>query len=1066
MPAADRDPAPSHALYSCAGYVLLRSALVPHLRTPSAGSDARTPEDPGRLDDLIQAFTANPALSAAVELASPDLARELARRPAAAARSAGDRRRIAIALTGYELRSRHRATPSGLFAGTALIGWAPATAGNLSSGHRLLLRPGPRWLARLVAALEADPGLADLAPGVRIATAPALSRIGAAHVRVSRGTGGPGSWEVARSARRSRLLDAVLALAGGEREGRRGIRYAELLGLLGVSAAGIEPAELAGFIAALLRDGFLVTDLLPPPGDADPLSHLTRRLAGHPIAGPLRRLRDELSHAPSSPVAADIRRLRAQARAVWPPRADGDLAADGVPEIVADTILNTGLTLPMLVAREIERAASVAWTCAPPLADRPLAGLHRAMLHRYGADRPVALSELLDLTRSLGLHYPAQAPPAAPSALAADHAAAGGPGQFNTARDRLLTGFALDALAAGRAERCLDRPLWRRLAALTGGVTSSPPSADVFAEIVTASGAALNRGDFLVVLNSPGADGPAGCVAGRLSGCIGPRAVALNWRAPEADSPVDAEVVFRPPEAAAANLVSETGWTAFRIDLTAHPPRGTGRDIALTDLSVIATSRRLMLYSERLGRPVRPVSYSTLHPRRADAVAALLLALGRDGAARWRPWDWGAAAAMSWLPRVRAGRAILAPARWALPAGLLLAATRGTDRQWRDGLRRWRDAEELPEVVVAGPWDQRLPLDLTDPVHAALLRRECRDRGVTAVTEPPGGVAAWRAAGWPRGTDGPHAAEVVVSLHPRSPRPGRAQRERGSVAMPPGLSPARLFLPGGRWLCVNLTVPPALQDDVLGQITDETLIAAAGRAEVDRWFFVRTEDEAGLPCLVLRYHGPSHGLNATLLPAVHSWGTRLVETGLIRQFSLTGYAPEVSRYGGEGCMEAVERFFHLDSRRCLATLASMPVPPIRAEVTAAPALLDILVVLLGPERVVAELPEPRLAKPERRLFARLRPIVRDRTAKHDWPDWHAALSEYRSRLDGAVRASDRVPVALSVAHMHCNRLAGLSRPAERVVVALARDLAITGPEAAWRSKDDGQKHRGRSEMED
>ncbi|HEX6524707.1 MAG TPA: lantibiotic dehydratase [Streptosporangiaceae bacterium] len=1009
---------------------------------------------------MIQAFAASPALSAAVELASPDLARELARSArAAAARSPGDRRRIAIALTGYELRSRHRATPSGLFAGTALIGWAPAAEGNLSSGHRLLLRPGPGWLAGLVAALEADPELADLAPEVRIAAAPALSRIGAAHVRVSRGTGGPGCWQVTRSVRRSRLLDAVLALAGAEREGLRGIRYTELLKLLRVSAVGIEPKELARFITALLREGFLVTDLLPPPGDADPLGHLAQRLAGHPIAAPLRRLRHELSHAPSSPAAADIRRLRDRARAVWPSRTAAGPTADVVPEVVADTILNTGLALPRLVAREIERAASVAWTCAPPLADRPLAGLHRAMLRRYGTDRPVALTELLDLAGSLGLHYPAQAHPAAPSALATDHAA----------RDRLLTGLALDAIGAGRAELCLDRPLRRQLAALAGGVTSSPPPADVFAEIVTASAAALDRGDFLVVLSSPGAHcGPAGSVAGRLAGCFGSGAAGLNWPGPPAaglnwpgpaaaalpgdeagpgtDRPVYAEVVFRPPEAAAANLVSETGWTTFRIDLTAHPPRASSRDIALTDLSVIATSRRLMLYCERLGRPVRPVSYSTLHPRRADAVAGLLLALGRDGVAPWRPWDWGAAAAMSWLPRVRVGRAILAPARWALPAGLLLAATSGTDRQWRDGLRRWRDAEELPEVVVAGPWDQRLPLDLADPVHAALLRRECRDRGVTAVTEPPGGVAAWRAAGWPRGTDGPHAAEIVFSLHPRPPRCGPAQRERASLAMPPGLSAARLFLPGGCWLCVNLIVPPALQDDVLGQVTDETLITATARAEVDRWFFVRTEDQAGLPYLVLRYHGPPHGLNATLLPAVHGWGTRLVETGLIREFSLASYAPEVSRYGGEGCMEAAERFFHLDSRRCLATLASMPVPPVRAEVLAAPAILDILAALLGSERVVAELPEPRLSKPERRLFAQLRPLARDTltaAAGRLWPDWHAALAEYRSRLDGAVRASDPAPVAWSVVHMHCNRLAGLGHSAERVAVALARDLAMT-----------------------
>jgi hypothetical protein len=1065
MRAPDRGPG-----YSCADFVLVRAVLVPRTLPPSPGSDRRAPEDPGRLDELIQVFRDDRAMSAAVELASPDLARAVFRpSPDGGAQSAGDRpaadrRRMTIALTGYQLRLRHRATPSGMFAGTALIRWGSAAEGGIGTGHRLLLRPGPRWLAGLARVLESDPELADQAPRVRIAAAESLSRIGAMHVQVSRSTGVPGRWEAEKSVRRSRLLDAVLAVAAADRAGHRGIRYAQLLDLLRVSAPGIDREQLARYVGDLLGEGFLATDLLPSPGDPDPLGHVTERLEGHPVAESLRGLRHDLRRVPQFPGAADIRQLRRRLRAVWPPDAD----------VVVDTILNTDLVLPSLVAREVERAASAAWTCAPPLPDRPLAGLHQMMLRRYGADRPVPLAELLDLAGSLGLHRPAWSVPAGEPP----------PVPACTARDQLLTGLALDALAAGRTELCLDRPLRRRIAAVCGAV-GRPPSVDVFAEIVTASAGALERGDFLMVLSSPGAPGsPSGSAAGRLACCLEADAAGLPALAGlDNDDPLDAEVVFRPPDAAAANLVSETGWTRFRIDLTAHPPRRSSRDIVLPDLYVIATARRLLLYSERLGRPIRPVSYSMLHPRRVDAVAGLLLALGRDGVVPWKSWDWGSAAALSWLPRVRVGRAVLAPARWALPPDLRLSARTGTDRQWRDGLRRWQDAEELPEIVIVGAWDQRLPLDLADPVHAALLRRECRDRGVAAVAEPPGGVTAWRTAGWPRGSGGPHTAEFVISLHPRPPHPGPVPHERVSLAgttssVPDRSAPAQVYLPGGSWLCVNLTVPAVLQDEVLAELADQELTTAAEQAGADRWFFARTEDPVGLPGLVLRYHGPPRGLHAVLLPALHAWGGRLRAAGLIREFSLASYWPEVWRYGGEGCMEAAERVFHVDSRLCLESLAAMP-GTARVEMLAAFGVQHILTALLDPERLVGELPEPRLSTAERRLFAQLRPMVRDHPPAGDgcrgagggcggagggcggagggcggagggrlWPDWHTALAEYRSRLAGAAR--DRAPVAWSLVHMHCNRLAGLSRSAERVAVALACDLAVTRSGSAHR----------------
>src|ERR1035441_6989363 len=151
---------------------------------------------------------------------------------------------------------------------------------------------------------------------------------------------------------------------------------------------------------------------------------------------------------------------------------------------------------------------------------------------------------------------------------------------------------------------------------------------------------------------------------------------------------------------------------------------------------------------------------------------------------------------------------------------------------------------------------------------------------------------------------------------PPGPPTGRPADPTGRLGLPARWhghpSRASVFLPGGSWLCANLTVPAALQDCVLAELTDQALQIAAEQAEVERWFYVRTADPAGLPQLTLRFHGPARSLNQTLLPALHRGSGQLRAEGLARDLCLASYWPELGRYGGSDCMEAAERLFHRD----------------------------------------------------------------------------------------------------------------------------------------------------------
>jgi len=204
---------------------------------------------------------------------------------------------------------------------------------------------------------------------------------------------------------------------------------------------------------------------------------------------------------------------------------------------------------------------------------------------------------------------------------------------------------------------------------------------------------------------------------------------------------------------------------------------------------------------------------------------------------------------------------------------------------------------------------------------------------------------------------------------------------------------------------------------------------------------------------VLRFHGPAAALNETLLPALHDWSGRLRTTGLLRDFALTSYWPETWRYGGARCLAAAEEFFCCDSRLCAQVLTAAPAAML-PEQLAVPGVGRILAGVLGAD-AAATLPGLRLSGEERRLYDRLRPAIRA-AGEPGWPsgtvrlrgaegqsageDWCEALSAYRDLL--SADGQDPRPVASSLVHMHCNRMAGPQRSVERVAVALARDLLM------------------------
>ncbi|MER7517996.1 lantibiotic dehydratase [Streptomyces sp. NPDC126499] len=1125
-------------IFEAAGTVLLRAAARPLppavgaapasgaggtapvsgavVGAPSVSGAGGAPSASGAVDlaseEALRAevvrLTADPVFLAAVRLASPSLADEAEKTRAGAPVKRRRLLRTVVSLTKYHLRTTFRATPFGHFAGVALARTGTDAVREVGNAHRSASRPDAAWLYGLLAdEVVTAPGLREHAA----LTANPLRTVRDGRVVLVDHHDPSGKRQLAHSVRSSAVVAHVLERAAEP------VAWAELVAGLAERFPAAPVATVERTVEQLVRSGFLLSDLMPPPDHTAPLDHVLDRLAGadHPLPRALAAIRDGLTALDTAPpdgrgpalaeVTARMRELR---------------EADDL--VQSDLRLDARLVLPAEVAREAERAAAALWRTTATRPGMPhLRAYHLAFLERYGTERAVPLLELLDEARGLGLPESYRSG-AGPDGTPAEPTA---PSEDGRRRDRLLGELLLAALRSpagsgnGIAEIVLDDTTLdalgarRRPADGTAAERAVPASLELGAELAADSWEALLAGDFHLILGanpgSPragatfgrfapvlsddgaelgaivaraegtggraqaGAEGPAGRAVELTAGAVAedpagapvpapavpqapafppapavPQALAVP-PAPAAVPPalavppaptgeLVATVAYRPRVARSANVATVPPLLPYRIPLgvPASAALGDVTDLRPEDLAVHADLNRMWLVHTPTGRTVRPVSHSMLNPASGHLpyVARFLLDLGYEGHDWCAPWNWGSWAAAPALPRVRLGRTVLAPARWLPDSALQDAAARtdGTDPGWRDAVAAWRLRLGVPPYVLLGRADNRVTVDLDDPRHLLVLHDEVKRPQGLAITEWYGGP---QGTGWFAGPDGPHACELVVPLFARRPRAEAAPTARPVAAPTP--AGRRAVLPGGEWLYAKLYVPDSLQDLVLSRhvsrLVDSDAVRAAGP---DGWFFLRYADPD--PHLRLRFQGKPETLWPVLLPAVREWAEELRDAGLTSRLVLDTYDPEIERYGGPAALGHAERVFHADSAAVLAQLAGdgggLPVVA-----RAALGILDLLTGLGGPEQALDWLGDPRFLARRAEVARATKETVADLfTGAPDSPT-RAARAETLTALRGALAPSHRAPVALSLAHMHCNRLLGPRREEEVLAHVTARE---------------------------
>lgn len=909
--------APTPPGFTHSGFFALRTPLLPfdELLAWSTGLSASTAveEEPARLEaalaadrallrERLQAALARPEVREALFLASPSLEESLHAWREAPESERGQK--VERALVRYWSRMAGRCTPFGLFAGCSVGELGAAT--RLALAGRQEYRRHTRLDMDYVCALaERLAALPELREELLYRPNSSLYRAGGRlRYAESRLQGSGRSYHLV-VVEPTDYLEATLTRA------RSGASPRALARALAETDPEVTLEDAEAYVGELISSQLLVPELAPAVTGPEPIHDLLAQLSPFaPVAGlhqELDQARRALEELNGSPPGVEPERYRALARGLEALPAPVELSRLFQVDMVKPA---AELTLGPRPLEELARAVQLLHRLQPPLETPALRRFREAFQERYG-EREVPLVEVLDEEAGIGFDR-SELPTAEASPLLEGLTFSGPEVEKRVAwgaRQEHLQRRLAEALRTGARELVLDE---RDLKALES--PEPPPLPDAFAVVATLlapSEEALGTGEFQVALEA--VVGPSGAnLLGRFCHAdpVLHRHVEAHLRAEEALRPevLHAELVHL-PEGRVGNILSRPvlrGWELVFLGRSGAEPE---RRIPITDLRVSVQGRRIVLRSASLEREVLPRLTNAHNFAQANLrLYRFLASLQQQGTAAGMKWRWGALESSPFLPRVVAGRLILQPARWRLPAAVLqpLAEAHGGARF--QAVQRLREELRLPRFVGVTDSDNVLPVDLDNVLSVETFIHLVKGREHTDLAEL---LTEARCAHGPEG----HFVHELVVPFVRTARPAAPFPVTRSAPL------TRSFAPGSEWLYAKLYTGTATADRVLRETMAPLMKEAMASGTVDHWFFIRYADPDWH--LRLRCHGAPARLRGELLGGLHEALAPLQREGLVWRVQLDTYEREAERYGGLHGVPLAERLFHEDSEAVLRLLESL-----------------------------------------------------------------------------------------------------------------------------------------------
>jgi len=818
-----------------------------------------------------------------------------------------DEERLRAKLLRYQIRMATRPTPYGLFAGCTVAPFADQTdLAVRTTLARSRTRPDMAWLMNFVAETESN---SSIRKELRLIVNPLIELEAGRVSLAARMPGKKDGQGQSVSIRATPVVIKTLDLA------KNWIRYTDLYASLQDSFPSATPQKIEHLLEDLQDQTILVTDLRPPLTVESPAHYVLNRLRDIPTASKPTEMLETFLAATSrwdrAPHTETIREFRALLKTV-------DCPEDGSKELPCqiDMAIETDGAMGSIIAMEAARAAELLLRLSPsPRGLSSLAAYRNAFLSRYGYEREVPLTELLDPARGLG-----------PASMHGQ--AFTGPDQATAAkRNRTLIALACSALHNRQTSLLLDETTISKLETCKPTMENVPSSVDINLLIAAKSAAAIDKGEFTAVIG-PNLGAWAACrnfgrFAHLLPDNAGAALLRRSARIEETSHFQDhlwAEIVYLPASVRSANVAVRPAARCHEVFLGVTPSVPEECVIALEDLVVGVADDRFYIRSQKNRKRVRFVSGHMLNYHGAPAVAQFLAEAAFDGLVTFNSFDWGPAEAFPFLPRVQRGRIVLRPAEWKLAENDLVSRS-------PEAFQQWRESWNLPRHVCLAAGDNRLILDLECPAHVQQILAELtkRTEGQFVLLQE---VIPSLEDAWLQGPEGHYYGEFIVPLVLKPVNQDKRDRkytDNGqfvsttvSESVAPATSSARVRPPGSDWLFAKLYCSAGNEDELIAERLLPMAENAVAAGLADSWFFIRYADPERH--IRLRFHGEEERLTAQLFGQISQWANAMMADGICARVAIDTYDRELERFGGPEGMLVAESIFHADSRFAAAVV--------------------------------------------------------------------------------------------------------------------------------------------------
>ncbi|WP_163511175.1 lantibiotic dehydratase [Fodinicola acaciae] len=1007
--------------YRHTGVALARVAVWPVLDSATWWPQA---DDTDECVTWLRKTWADNEMAEAIQHASPSLAAAV--RSLLNAHVPGDAdplgakriRRATEATARYVLRATGRPTPFGLFAGVATAEIGGTAQSWWGSEHRAFARVDTEWLSDVVDQLESNPAVLERVEVV-------VNNLVTRHGDRREIPYGPDrvSIRATTAVRRIRQLAATP------------IRFDDLATAL-IEAFPADNREIVvAALTELIHHRFLITCLRAPHTTTDPLGRLITRLvtAGaeelpktSEMLAELQAIHAELdrhNQLPAAPNPEHTNETAADLRTTVTNRLRLLSMAGRIP-LAVDLSLDTRIRLPANVAEEAARAASALLRLTRHPTGLPVwREYHAAFLDRYGLGALVPVTEVLDPTAGLG--YPAGYSGSLLPTLSDARV---------TERDQRFLALAWQEVGAGSSEIMLTDDMIDTIAGKPIESTRVPPHVEIAVRVHANSIRAIDRGEYLLTA-APARAG--GVLTSRFTSTTTGTGLERVYR----DLPVGTagalpvQLSFPPAYPHAENVCRVPAYVPDLLCLGEHRDPDL-ESVSLADVAVYATTDRLHLVSVSRGQVLEPQVFHALDlDKQPPPLARFLAHLTRGYRAAFTVLDFGPNAdLLPYLPRVRYGRTILAPARWRLDQSEFPSATATVDC-WRVALDRWRQRWHWPVTVDLRDDDRTVQLTLDEPLHTAILRNHLARAGHAVLTEPvPRAAYHW--------LDG-HAHDIALPLastHTPAPSPLNGvpvTAANWNTAYVPGA-------PGSPWFSTKLHTHPDHVNTIVTQHLPDLLAKLQTDGRDPAYWFVRYRSQNETDHLRLRLQVADSGACDRFTTALGTWVTELRDNDLAGRFVVDTYFRELGRYGPGAAMDAAEAVFAADSRVVADQLRQSPDDAVDRTVQVAVNMVHIAVGFLGTDAGLTWLAARSAAAanpPSRDAADRVARLIRNgqlldqpESAGPAWSERRTALAAYRRQLAMSVGVDT---VLESLLHMHHNRAIGINRDHEQTCRRLA-----------------------------